>query len=420
MSFNIGLSGIRAANIDLEVTGNNISNASTIGFKESRTEFGDIYANSLFGSGSLEVGDGARVTEVAQSFDQGNLAYTENELDLAISGEGFFIVDAGGELNYTRDGTFGVNESGFLVNNSGSIVQGFGADDDNNIIGVLTDLQLSTDNIAPQQTVDVDWRINLDAGELPPLVTTFDSTDAASYNSVTSVTIFDSLGVSHTLTQYYVQNSPAGGPSQWQAYTYIDGAAASVDATGNPVPNLLTFDSTGNLSAVDGVAGATEFDILNWSDPQATDPARATLTINYRGSTQFGSNFGVADVSQDGFTTGRLSGLEIDEFGIIFARFTNGQSSVVGQVALAEFTNNQGLQPVGNNSWAQTFQSGEANIGAPGSAALGLVNSGVLEESNTDLTEQLVQLIIAQRNYQANSKTVETADQVTQTIINIR
>lgn len=420
MSFNIGLSGIRAANIDLEVTGNNISNASTIGFKESRAEFGDIYANSLFGSGAFEVGNGVRVADVPQLFDQGNLAYTESELDLAISGEGFFIVEEGGELGYTRDGTFSLDDEGFIINNSGGNIQGFDADDNNNIVGVLTDLQISTDNIPPRQSGRVDWQLNLDASLSEPIVTPFDFSDASTYNSATSVTLFDALGVSHTLTQYFVQNSAAAGSSQWQAFSFIDGAAVSTDAMGDPIANILDFDTTGNLTAVDGVVGATTFAIADWTPVEATDATIGDLIIDYRGTTQFGSDFGVADVSQSGFTTGRLSGLEIDSEGIIFARFTNGQSSIIGQIALAEFTNNQGLEPTGNNSWVQTFRSGEPNVGAPGSAALGLINSGALEESNTDLTEQLVQLIIAQRNYQANSKTVETADQVTQTIINIR
>lgn len=420
MSFNVALSGIRAANTDLEVTGNNIANASTVGFKESRAEFGDVYANSLFGSGAYEIGDGVRVSDVAQQFDQGNLAYTENELDLAISGEGFFVVRSGGEINYTRDGTFSLDDDGFVVTNSGGVVQGFGADENDNIIGVLTPLQVSTENIAPQQSDNVDWQLNLDAGEEQPIVTPFDETDALSYNHATSVTVYDALGVGHTLTQYYVLEGQNGDRTEWNAYSFIDNVAVETDGGGNPIPNLLEFDSTGELAAVDGVDGNTEITIAGWAELDATDPLRQDLTVNYRGTTQFGSDFGVADVTQNGFTTGRLSGLEIDSTGIIFARFTNGQSRVIGQFALAEFSNKQGLQPTGNNSWAETFQSGEPNIGAPGSAALGLVNSGALEESNTDLTEQLVQLIIAQRNYQANSKTIETADQVTQTIINIR
>ncbi|WP_317931636.1 flagellar hook protein FlgE [Halioxenophilus sp. WMMB6] len=420
MAFNVALSGIRAASVDLEVTGNNIANASTVGFKGSRAEFGDIYSNSLFGSGSLAVGDGVRVEEVAQLFDQGNLAYTENELDLAVSGAGFFVLNVGGEINYTRDGTFALDENGFVVANNGGVVQGYGADENNNIIGVLSPLQISTDNIPPIQTDNVDWVLNFDASETPPLATPFDVTDASSYNNATSVTVYDALGVSHTLTQYYVQVGVNGTRTEWDAYSFIDGQAAAVDALGNPTANRLAFDSTGQLASVDGVDGNTEITIAGWADPDATDPARPDMTIDYLGTTQFGSDFGVTDVTQNGYTTGRLSGLEIDSTGIIFARFTNGQSRVIGQFALAEFANNQGLQPVGSNSWAQTYQSGDPNIGSPGSAALGLINSGALEESNIDLTEQLVQLIIAQRNYQANSKTIETADQVTQTIINIR
>ena len=420
MPFNVALSGIRAASMDLEVTGNNISNASTIGFKESRTEFGDVYANSLFGSGAFSVGSGVQVTDVAQQFDQGNLAYTENALDLAISGEGFFIQEIGGERSYTRDGTFSLDANGYVVGNSGAIIQGFSADQDGNIVGVLNDLQISTENIEPVQSNTLDWRLNLDAEQEVPVTAVFDPADATSYNSATSVTIYDAVGVSHTMTQYFVLSGPNVDRTEWEDYSYIDGNPAVVDAAGDPASNLVAFDSTGELVAVDGVDGNTEITIADWAPIDANDPDRAVLTVDYNGTTQYGSTFGVTDVTQDGYTTGRMSGLEIDDTGIIFARFTNGQSRVIGQVALAEFTNNNGLQPTGANSWAETFNSGEPNVGTPGSAVLGLINSGALEESNTDLTEQLVQLIIAQRNYQANSKTIETADQVTQTIINIR
>jgi len=307
-----------------------------------------------------------------------------------------------------------------MGSNNGGIVQGFSADENDNIIGVLTPLQITTDNIPPLQSNNVDWQLNLNASSSPPIATPFDAADASTYNNATSVTIYDALGVSHTLTQYFVNAGVNGDRTEWNAYSYIDGQPAITDGGGNPLPNLLAFDSTGVLAAIDGVDGETEIGIPGWADADATDPERVDLTIDYRGTTQFGSSFGVTDVTQNGFTTGRLSGLEIDSTGIIFARFTNGQSRIIGQFSLAEFSNNQGLEPTGNNSWAETFQSGEPNVGAPGSAALGLVNSGALEESNTDLTEQLVQLIIAQRNYQANSKTIETADQTTQTIINIR
>ncbi|GLS26088.1 flagellar hook protein FlgE [Marinibactrum halimedae] len=419
MTFNVALSGIRAANIDLEVTGNNIANASTIGFKESRAEFGDIYANSLFGSGSFEVGDGVRVTEISQSFDQGNLLYTENELDLAISGEGFFILSVAGEPQYTRDGTFTLDQDGRIISNNGGVVQGYDADEDGNIVGVLSELQINADNIPPRQTFGVDWELNLDSSDDIPLTAVFDPTDASSYNSATSVTVYDGLGVNHTLTQYFVQTPSAGNTTDWLVYSFIDGQPTDTGG-GVSIPNTMTFDSSGQLIAVDGVAGATEVSILDWAPDNAEDPLTPDITVDYRGTTQFGSEFGVTDVSQNGYATGRLSGLEISQSGTIFARFTNGQSQVIGQVALASFNSNQGLEPVGDNSWAETFASGEPNVGAPGTASLGLINSGALEESNTDLTEQLVQLIIAQRNFQANSKTIETADQTTQTIINIR
>lgn len=419
MPFNVALSGIRAASMDLEVTGNNISNASTIGFKESRAEFGDVYASTLFGSGSFSVGSGVQVADVAQQFGQGNIAYTENALDLAISGAGFFIQEVDGDRSYTRDGTFSLDSDGYVVSNGGGKIQGYDADSEGNVIGVLTDLQISTENIEPLQTDTLAWRLNLDAEQEVPVTTPFDPTDATSYNSATSVTIYDSLGVGHTMTQYFVMQGANADRTEWNSFTYIDGEPAAVDGAGDPLSNLLSFDSTGQLAAVDGVDGASEIQFTGWAPTDALDPTRTTLTIDYVGTTMYADEFGVIDVDQDGYATGTMSGLEIDETGIVFARFTNGQSQVIGQVALADFTNTAGLQPVGNNAWAETFSSGEPNVGTPGSSVLGLVNSGALEESNTDLTEQLVQLIIAQRNYQANSKTIETADTITQTIINI-
>ncbi len=807
MSFNIGLTGIRAADSDLRVTGNNIANASTTGFKRSRAEFGDVYASSIVGTAANATGSGVSLTDVAQQFTQGNISFSDNSLDLAINGSGFFIMSDGGDPSYSRNGMFSTDNQGFLVNNSGFNLQGFAADSDGNIInGVLTDLQIQAGNQAPQQTTEVNSQLNLDATETapvelvsttngsqillastpsaavtrmttgfgvatdfaadevaitfsipgaaapPPLdvnaasvgavgngdttiddaaelgallnnyfgglaapydgltatvtgttvdidltgpaaggntnfsVTmanvlgngiaafaavapnitsglssayqapdngynpgqlnvitatatqtldltatpganatarqiaeainiqdqtlnlgiaasartsmrlssvgafnpgelslalksadgagaanflvlnpaggtgtieqqivnaissanipglsatlsageidiialngediviqnnaaaagatldyvgltdfggtlgipatspgalslaggneivmggevditvndgvniaannagtpgnlwgtlpgnssnTFDPVDPETYNSATSVTIFDSLGNSHIMTQYFVKErtdptNTAGTANTWSMYVLIDGKNIGNPPAGSTVPGLaqynMQFNSDGSLDpASDG-----PFLVSNWTPldsagnfngalgpntggalPILTPPTSSNFEIDIFGTTQFGSDFAVNDVEQDGFTTGRLTGLNIDDSGIIFARFTNGQAQTLGQIALAGFTNEQGLQPQGNTAWAETFESGPPLIGLPQTAALGLIQSGAREESNVDISEELVNLIIAQRNYQSNAKTIETADQVTQTILNI-
>lgn len=804
MPFDTALSGIRAASSDLSVTGNNIANASTVGFKASRTEFGDVYATSVLGAGVNAIGSGVQVQEVAQRMTQGNVGFTENELDLAINGNGFFVVSQQGETLYTRAGSFGLDEEGFVVNNTGAVLQGFAADTEGNVGGIQGDIRIQTGNLAPRQTTGVESLLNLDStepvlqsigseistqgtaigitqigsqtaektrlamdavsfpiqnldtnpiifdvtlagptagnggtvaisldstafstsiddltelqqivseintqlssppggesridvvaaigddgagnpalvfesiadGELtdiaiaidptsdpgntnalgldetnvgqtgiplvsngypaqtvdviapngdvitfnsmagdtaatiaselnayqgvaatantvanlsgfsnvsgtmsvsigttsltvadladleeqinalnttslngitatldaggtnltlesvvgddiritidggtgdtitvqgsslsaaqtltvgtnadtqgivvggsidftleegyalanavpqltgifqpltdteftPVVINAFDPTDQATYNSATSMTIYDSLGNSHVMTQYFVKQDynaedPTSAANHWIMYVQVDDQdVGDPDTTlpppGNTAPttagfniyfnedgslnDLLTenmlvsnwqpLDENGNpngaLGPINVLAGGTTTIV----DP----PVSSNFVISMDGSTQFGSEFAVNDVNQDGFTTGRLSGLNIADNGMIFARFTNGQSLRLGQVVLADFSNQQGLQPMGNTMWAETFESGTPSVGTPRSAALGAIQSGSLEESNVDLSEQLVNLIIAQRNFQASAKTIETADAVTQTIINLR
>jgi len=786
MPFDTALSGIRAASTDLTVTGNNIANASTTGFKSSRAEFGDVYATSVLGAGSNAIGSGVQVQDVAQAFTQGNVTFTENELDLAINGNGFFLLSNNGEQLYSRAGTFGLDDSGYITNNVGARLQGFDADSDGNIGGITGDIQIQTSNLAPRQTTLVESVLNLDSTEpvllsvgrefvtegvvigesniglrnststtivgtgtpIPPapsptfipaafelslagasggngtinidlgalpnnpqivvsainteifsadptidvvaslntsgiieftalregegsmisianptvsdigqyglntgltsiagipavsngypeqmiefiepdgqiisytslqgataaqtaselngltgisataqtdvvltghnspgsnmtvningvdlvgdtlasledeinglsnsllpgvmatldatgnnlslssvvgddiavsissidpgdalsvqgattsqtltvpvgggisddsavvggyitmvldqgyeigdvnplfgmlqpisdaeftdvIINEFDPADQTTYNSATSMSIYDSLGNSHVMTQYFVKqdydtNDPTTSPNNWVMYAQIDGRdIGDPDTSLLPPENLqptrtsfnVFFNEDGSLNPI----LTEDMLISNWVPMDANGqpngamgpqnvlaggtvvipepPVSSNFVIDLEGTTQFGSNFSVNDVDQDGYATGRLSGLSIDESGIIFARYTNGESQVLAQVALADFTNQQGLQPVGNTMWAENFESGQPNVGTPRSAALGALQSGALEESNVDLSEQLVNLIIAQRNFQASAKTIETADQVTQTIINLR
>lgn len=784
MPFNVALSGIRAASTDLEVTGNNIANASTTGFKSSRVEFGDVYAGSLLGSSSNTPGSGVNLLKIRQQFGQGNLNFTENQLDLAVSDAGFFIVSDSGEQLYTRSGAFGLDNEGYIVTNTGMNLQGYAADDNGNISGTLSSLQVDVSTQAPRQTTAVEARLNLDAnqpvlesigssfstdgaaigvaqvgiseatttttdlgpiavpidftanpttfdldlsGSVPvsgngtlsltlntstansvqdianlinsaifssatpinvqavanggnlelrdinegvsstitvsnvtganalstalsgapasvagipavnngylaqtlvieapnggtvtfnsedgasaaqtaselnslagitasattvatvqsgtfdntngnltlngvvlasntlanlaseinelststlpgitaevntagdlvitssvgtdlrfgfdsdvnptpgvidvigragtgvqsltsvndglvvggevsivmeegytiadsvpavgnlfaPLtsasftevpINSFDPNDQATYNHATSATVYDSLGNAHVMTQYFVKQpyDPADAstsPNHWVMYVQIDG-----QDVGDPDPTLPSPDNTLPTRASynihfneDGSLNEALTDTMlvsNWTPlddegnetgamgplnvlqggvvPVVEPPSSSNFLIDLTGSTQFGSDFGVEQLDQNGYTTGRLAGLDVSDNGIIFARFTNGEAQVLGQVALANFNNVEALKPVGNTMWAQTSDTGEAIIGTPGSASLGSINSGALEESNVDLSEQLVNLIIAQRNFQASAKTIETANETTQTIINLR
>ncbi len=794
MSFNTALSGIRAANTDLQVTGNNIANASTIGFKSSRAEFGDVYSSTLLGGGSNTAGSGVTLQNIRQQFTQGNLKFTQNELDLSVNGEGFFVVEKNGERLYTRAGTFGLDKDGYIVNGTNAMLQGFAADDDGNVGGVLGNLRVDVSSQDPRQTTGVDASYNLDSREVvlettgsrfstngtgigvaqaglinpttstlnfgsvvlpvnvaaPPAAATtftitravgggtsedvtitlnpgnynnltdlaneinnriysdatplnvqayFDSTDSSlkirdlaegvastisvtpvsgsnnltnafpgtftqgipkvtndygshtlviqgpngapvtyvsaygagadktvselnslagitatavtnatvvasgftnngtftlngvaltstglpdmtamaeeinklskstllgitaevnpttgdlevtsatgadlnfsftasggvatimgssgspqtlgpnpgqtpvgsavkvggevtitmqegysivssaptipvtggsmfnsinvpgfftpvpinafdpddqkTYNHATTTPVYDSLGNVHSMRQYFVKQpydpaDPTTSQNHWKMYVQIDGQNVgdpdpTLPSPQNIEPTMASFDvhftPNGDLdtSMTDAIL------ISNWTPigedgapigalgplnvlqggtiPVAEPPASSNFEIDLAGSSQHGSVFSVEELDQNGYATGRLAGLDISTTGIVFARFTNGEAQVLGQVALANFSSTEGLSPSGDTMWAQTFESGEAIIGAPGSAQLGNITAGAVEESNVDLSEQLVNLIIAQRNYQANAKTIETANATTQTIINLR
>jgi flagellar hook protein FlgE len=799
MSFNTGLSGIRAANTDLSVTGNNIANAGTIGFKGSRAEFGDVYTSTLLGGGSTTPGSGVTSLMLRQGFGQGNLKFTQNALDLAVNGAGFFVVNDGGNKLFTRSGAFGLDKDGNIVTSTGALLQGFGADANGKVSGILGNLKVDVSTQAPRQTTGVNASVNLDANQkvletvgkvfntngtgigeaqkgakgastesltidtpiaIPPTISfsstnkttftlsrtdpatgamvsntisltsgnatslatlanminsanfdqaikvnveayaddatntlrfrdlatgvdstidvtldaansdtnpvttalggtqtitngvpqvsnnygshtlviqgptgtpisyiskfgagadttaselnslagvsasattkatlyktdtvagtvfsnngsfqingvtltssgapmtdlrdeinkltkttlfgisaevdangnltissstgrdlnfgfgaaggaaqiqgpqgnpqivndatssvkvggeikvtldagysivnsqptvpvsggslftstsipsfftdvpinSFDPKDQSTYNHATSAPIFDSLGNEHLMRMYYVKenydvNDPLTTPNHWKMYVQIDGQNVgdpdpTLPSPQNTMPTMASFDLHFNKDGTLNLAQTSNLLISNWTPmgadgkiigalaplnvlqggtlPIVEPPASSNFMIDLTGSTQFGSAFSVESLKQDGYTTGRLSGLDVDKSGILFARFTNGKAQTLGQVALANFNNMEGLKPVGNTMWAQTFETGEAVIGAPGSASLGDITSGALEESNVDLSEELVNLIIAQRNYQANAKTIETANATTQTIINLR
>ena len=405
MTFRLALSGLNAAQADLTVTANNIANTATNGFKGSRAEFAELFSVSPQGVSSNAIGNGVRVSNVAQQFTQGNIDFTDNSLDLALSGQGFFILNDGGALAYTRAGAFQVDNQGYVVNARQQRLQVYPPSADGQFnTGALTDIQLVTSESAPAATANVDVTLNLPANAAQPTVAVFDPANVNSYNNATSLTTYDSLGAAHTATMYFVKTA---NPNEWTTQLYVDGNAVGGAQT-------LEYDNTGAL--IDPANGQITFPAYT----PATGAADMDMTFNFADTTQYGGNFTVNAITQDGYTTGRLIGMDIDSTGVVQARFTNGRSLALGQVALANFSNPQGLQQLGDTNWAETFGSGQALRGQAGNSGFGLIQSGALEASNVDITAQLVNMITAQRNFQANAQMISTQDSITQTIINIR
>lgn len=423
MSFTTALSGLNAASNNLSVTGNNIANANTTGFKKSRSEFADVYASSIGGVNKTQPGAGVRVTEVAQQFNQGNLDFTENSLDLAISGEGFFTLANNPtdlkSLVYSRSGAFRVNKEGLVTNTQGQALLAYSpngkAVSDGFSQGVLKTVSLNTGAGLPVSTENIDLKVNLDsASTVIPNTTTFDPLDSSTYTNQTSVSIYDSLGESHTLTTYFVAGSVTGTTRDWTAYHYItDDPASPVSVDTGGAPATLTFDSSGKLTA------PTNGQVQLAAYPTGTSASDITATVDYSGSTQLSSPFSVDALKQDGLATGRLTGISIDDEGVIFARFSNGGATPLGKVAMTRFSNPQGLSKLGDTNWAQSANSGEPIPGEASTGNFGLIQSGALEQSNVDLSAQLVNLIVAQQAYQANSQTISTENSIVQTILNL-
>ncbi len=405
MPFAIALSGLNAASADLGVTANNVANVNTTGFKLSRAQFSEVFAVGTQSVSSSASGSGVRLSAIAQQFTQGNIDFTDNALDLAIGGEGFFVLSDGGARSYTRAGAFGVDNQGYIVNAEGARLQAYpfaGAGLFNT--GTPQDLQLTIGANPPAATTRATLGINLPADAPVPANPTFDPADPSSFNHTTSVTIYDSLGAAHTATIYFIKDA---APNTWNTDIQIDGTPIAGAAQ-------IVFNPDGTLSSpAGGLMPLAPY-------TPSTGASDITMSLDFGTATQFGANFGVNSLFQDGFTTGRLTGVSVDPEGVVFARFTNGQSTSLGKLALANFVNPQGLQQLGDTAWGESFQSGDALLGEAGTASFGNIQSGALEASNVDLTAQLVQMITAQRNFQANAQMISTADTITQTVINIR
>jgi len=403
MPFNVALSGLNAATADLEVISNNIANVNTTGFKGSRAEFADLFAASNVGSGRTQAGSGVRLTDIAQQFSQGSIEYTSSGLDMAITGEGFFTLKNDSGYTYTRAGNFQVDQNGNVVSPQGGFLQvyppnGAGGFD----TGSMTNLTIASMTGAPQATDSATFNLNLPANATPPGTTPFDPNDPTSYNQASPFTVYDSLGAAHSATVYYVNTAPG----QWTANCYIDGTSVGSQPIGFDQNGVLTTPAGGQLN------------FTGFTPPNGAAPM--DITVDMSAVTQYGDTFDPGTITQNGYAPGKVTGIDIDQNGVVSARFSNGQTKALGQLALADFENAQGLKNVGNTQWVETAQSGQVIRGAAGTGDFGAVQSGALEDSNVDLTSQLVNMIKAQRNYQANAQSISTDDKMTQTILNIR
>jgi flagellar hook protein FlgE len=408
MGYQQGLSGLAAASNDLDVIGNNIANADTVGFKQSTAEFADVYANTLATSVNNQIGLGTSLANVQQDFAQGTIDTTGQALDVAINGNGFYQMSNNGTITYTRNGVFQLNSSGYITDSAGNELMGYAA----NSAGVINTaqtvpLQVPTTNIAPLATTSVSAQVNLDAQATAPTVTPFSPSNSSSYSYSTSITGYDSLGGSQTINLYYVQSATGSA----EVYAVNNGTTTDL--------GTMTFNSSGTLSGTTtgGVATATSgvFNLtINPTDGAATGQ---TIAINVNGTTQYGSANGVNNLTQNGYASGTLSNFTIGTDGTITGNYSNGQTMALGQIVVANFNNPNGLVNLGGNQFEETAASGVAQVSTPGSTNHGTLTGGAVEESNVDLTNQLVDLITAQRNYQANAQTIKTQQTVDQTLL---
>lgn len=443
MSFNIALSGLATSQKDLDVTANNIANVKTTGFKQSRAEFADVYASSIFSNNRTKTGDGALTSMVAQQFSQGTLDFTENSLDMAIKGNGFFTTapsKSSQDLSYTRAGNFKLNRENFIVDNEGNYLQAFPVDRRS---GTTSSVALSTMQPiripdvagAPSQTSNVYTSFNVDARVTPiiesaPGASNFDPASPSTYHSSTSTTVYDSLGESHIVNLYFVKRDA----NEWDVYTTFDGQEVDLNAANPSATSVngftgtrVTFDASGNpaITPPNLSFPPVDFDLSAALLGNGADISQ-NVQINFQNEagtnvpTQYASNFEVTNLNQDGTTVGRLTSVEVDSSGLVAASYSNGDTQFLGRVALVSFANEQGLQQIGSTKWQKTIDSGDAIAGEANSGVYGAIESSALENSNVNLTQELVDMIIAQKNFQANSRALEVNSTLQQTILQVR
>jgi len=400
MSFSQAVSGLNAASSNLDVIGNNIANSATSGFKSSTAAFADMFAGS-------QTGLGTKVSAVIQNFGDGAINATGRNLDVALSGNGFFrLEDSNGSVYYSRNGQLQRNADGYLVNTEGLQVTGYPVTGSPATVQTGADpvpIMIPTTQLPAKATTQGALQANLNSSDALPTMMPFDAKEVNSYNAKSSMTVYDSQGNDHQLDLYFVKTAN----NQWQVYP-IDSSTgeASADFT-------MSFDENGQLTS-----DATQSITIQGSNGAAANQA---LTLDFTGSSQQNTGetqFG--NPKQDGYAPGDLTGFTINDDGTIIGSYSNQRTQAMGQIVLSSFTNSEGLQPMGDNLWSESSSSGQPAIGTPGSGNFGTMTAGALEASNVDLSKELVNMIVAQRNYQSNAQTIKTQDQILNTLVNLR
>lgn len=392
MSYEIAATGLNAVNEQLDGISNNIANAGTVGYKSMTTQFSAMYA----GSQAM----GVSVAGTAQSISRGgSMVSTGNALDLAINDDGFFVMcDSAGNLSYTRNGSFETDKNGYIVNASGDYLQGYPVDGNGTLqTGTVTDIQIKTGNIPAQASSSLTFTANFDASDeaIDRTSVPFDPTISSSYTNSYTTTVYDSLGNEHSVCQYFTKTSD----NTWEVqYTFDGQQQAGVSAS------TLTFDPNSGKLTSPTTPQTIEF--------QTAAAAPIDLTVDYSICTQYGSDFSVTTNTANGYASATQNGVQVDNDGKVYATYSNGERMLQGQVVLATFPNENGLDAVSGTAWVQTGESGTPLIGVPGSGTCGTLSSGMLESSNVDITNELVNLMTAQRNYQANTKVISTSTQL--------
>lgn len=412
-AFNTALSGLQAANSDLQVLGNNISNANTVGFKSSNAEFADAYASAMANTAPTDgqVGIGTTVQTIAQQFTQGNIQTTSNPLDVAINGNGFFQFNYNGSTVYGRNGQFQLNKNGVIVDANGGELIGIQAQN-GKLTGASGPLTINQNAIAPQATSGLSLGLNLDSTNTP-LSGAININEPSTYNYSTTTTVYDSLGTPQLLTTYYQLQSGSATTSSGQTWNVDYSVTGTNGASGITSGSVCTLQFNSSGQAIGSSSGSTSS--ISWADGAAS----TRINISLSGSTNYNSPNSVITNNSNGYSAGQLSGLSIDSSGNIFGRYSNGESQLMGQISLTRFPDNNGLQNLGNNYWAETYVSGQPLSGQPGSSNLGVLQAGAVEQSNVNISKDLVNLIVAQQAYQANAQTIKTQNTVVQTLLSL-
>lgn len=403
MAFNTSISGLQAAQKDMGVISNNIANVGTTGFKRSDSLFAELYTASLGGAGT-QPGSGVTLERIRSDFGQGSFEFTSSQLDLAIDGNGLFVLQNGPETLYTRAGAFRLDNDGFVVTESGANLQGYGADDNGQINTALGNLQITNALLAQKPTEEITFNGNLDSRATAPTTAPFDATDPETYNFTSTTTVYDSAGAAHQVTLYFAKDATAA--NQYNV-------TASIDDVVQPETAALVFDNA-------GVLDATSVTALNLASYTPANANAQPINVDFSTISGYGANSATSGVTQDGYAAGQLAGFEFDRTGVAYATYTNGETRAVGQVALATFTNPSGLQSAGKTNFAESSTSGVASIGTPDSGARGIIRPSALESANVDLTVELLALIEAQRNFQSNAQAIQNANDASQAILQLR